>query len=320
MSELYTIILKSIRSVVIAAGAVGNIFSFVIFLRPVFKNNSISTYCQALAIADLFTLFFLAYDIQWLIDRSYLPDQIEAVCIFYYFIGLSMSAMPGWVLAAFSIDKLLNVRIGSIVIIKKKWFQLSVIAFCCFLNLIVNINILISLRLRPNGCFLSTMNNFFIYSIIVTIVNTILPFGIMIVTSILILIALRSSRLRIRHHTETNNIENQKKAREKKFALSSLTFNVLFVTLRMPLAVAYIFSGLGKYLGDEFQEISSLLYCGNSSITFLIHIASNSIFRMEVINFFKSTDSNVQKSSTNSIRVTNIIINGGNSNHKNNLK
>ena len=111
MLTQYEIFMKSFRCLLITSGVAGNLLSFLVFSRSrTFKNNSISTYGKALAIADMFILFDLAYELSLLTLDSHLPSQSDLACKLFYYFSIAFTSIPGWILAVFSVDKLLKIK------------------------------------------------------------------------------------------------------------------------------------------------------------------------------------------------------------------
>ena len=158
----------TIEAAFIAMGLIGNVLNIIVFSRKTFRNNSISTYCIALAFVESITavefvicVYNLAYNIN-------LPDQSVSLCKFTFSIAIYMNAIQPWIIVAFSIDKILSMRTRSIPILKKKWFQWSVVAGIVLFNLALYIYIPILIRVAeifPGYfmCDLSTIGFFNIY-------------------------------------------------------------------------------------------------------------------------------------------------------------
>ena len=52
----FEIAINAIEVAVISIGLIGNLLTIIVFLRKTFRNNSISTYCRALAVVECLTL------------------------------------------------------------------------------------------------------------------------------------------------------------------------------------------------------------------------------------------------------------------------
>ena len=92
-----------IETIIIGIGVIGNILNIIVFLRKTFRSNSISTYCIALSIFELFTLTKFVLNIYWLAYNRNLPDESDSLCKFFYTAPTFLSGIQPWIMVAFSI-------------------------------------------------------------------------------------------------------------------------------------------------------------------------------------------------------------------------
>ena len=278
-------------------GIIGNLISFIVFCRPVFRKNSISVYCCALAVFDCFVLNQLIMDIYLLFFDYFPPNYSEITCKIYYYISTAFSNIPAWILVSFSIDKMLSMKTSKrFEFIKKRSFQIGIITVFAIVNVLLFSEILVLLKrvpLYPNNsidliCDLNKMPLVSIFGALYLLIGSIIPFIIMSFSSVSIFKLLKESRKKTIGNGN-NPLAYNRKNRDFKFAISSLTFNCLFITLKMPIAIYYILSSLGVNFSLSFFNIASLLYFINSSINFFVHIVSNSLFRKELCIILRIT-------------------------------
>ena len=271
-------------------GIIGNLISFIVFCRPVFRKNSISVYCCALAIFDCFTLNQLIMDINLIFFDYFPPYYSDITCKVYYYISIAFSNIPAWILVSFSIDKMLSMTNSKrFKFIKKRSFQIGIIAVYAIVNILLFSEILVLLKRVPlysnNSldltCDLNKMPLVSIFDALYLIIGSIIPFMIMSFSSVSTFKVLKESRKKTIGNGNNLLVYNRKR-RDFKFAVSSLTFNCVFITLKMPLAIYYILDSLGLSMTNNFLLFSSLLFFTNSSIGFLVHLISNSIYRKEL--------------------------------------
>ena len=281
------------RITIVSIGLIGNILSFIIFSRKTFRNNSISTYCRALAISELLLIVQLILDVYELVYNNHLHNVSDGACKIMYYLSIQYGAIPGWILAAFSIDKMLSIRTHQILLLKDKRFQWSVVAVIAILNLIFYVEILISLRLVPIFffptplffCELATISYFFAFIIALIVESCLIPFLIMLVSSIVTIRCLFKSRLIVERF---GNVDLQRRKRDKKFAISSLILNVVYILLKSPFFVFYIIYAKNPFGNTYyFFNVSFLLLLVNCSATFFVHLFTNSIFRREFFKLFR---------------------------------
>ena len=277
------------RIPIITFGIIGNVISFIIFSRKTFRNNSISTYCQALAVSDLFIIIEYIGIVSELVYKNNFIDMNESMCKIKYFLTIQYSSIPAWILVAFSIDKMLNMKTSPPKILKSKFFQWSVVFgiflfhFVLYSELLVTLKLVKHQKLDRYVCNFGMFDYFYPFLYAHLTESCVIPFSIMIVTSIFIIKKLKESR---RSLGRIGRIANkQRKIRDMKFAISSLTFNVVFIVFKMPFLISNTIS-----FRDFFFQVAFILFLINCSSNFLIHFATNSIFRREFFVIIKPSN------------------------------
>ena len=165
MASLTSKVMLITRVVIISIGLIGNVISFIVFSRPVFRKNSISTYCRALAIFDFFSIGDLVISIGLGFFGTFYPYYADALCKAYIYTIFGFASIPGWILIAFSVDKVLTMKRIGTNILKKKSFQYGVVVAIAIVNLLLYIEIPIYLKLvtidiygtKINFCEISTL-------------------------------------------------------------------------------------------------------------------------------------------------------------------
>jgi hypothetical protein len=292
MAPLIAIIDYGTRAMINSLGLLGNLISFAVFSRLVFRKNSISVYCRSLAIFDCFTAMQLYADISLLFYDTYPPFYSTPICKAFYYVQTAGACIPPWILVAFSFDKMLSMRLSHnrFEIMTKRWFQILLIASIVLFHaaIYVEIPILIGITAHKSPtnlyCDTSSMPSMDIISIVYMIDGGFLPFVLMLTTSVIMIRTIVASRRRV-----LLGANDQKRAsRDFKFAFTSITFNILFIVLKMPLAMYYVLSGAGVKINPICYEVFTLLHFLNSSLSFVVHFASNSVFRKELFSMIKS--------------------------------
>ena len=288
-SASFIFAITTIQVMFIAIGLIGNLLTIIIFLRKPFRNNSISTYCISLAVVCCLAIFKFASDISYLTKNDNLIDQSETGCKLFNMSGVMISTLPPYIMVAFSVDKLLSMRTSSIPIIKKKWFQWSIVSAIVIFHIGLYICLPILIRrseIFPGYfiCNAKTIGFFQIYMIVSIFETNIIPFLILTITSILSIRALVKSRNAVER---TGNLRKDRKSRDRKFAISSVTFNMMFIFLKLPSFIFYTLVAFYSYYDVYFNAIAVLFFYLNCSLGFFIHITSNSLFRRELLILFR---------------------------------
>jgi hypothetical protein len=194
-------------------------------------------------------------------------------------------------------------RVKSIPILKKKWFQLSVVAGVVVFSVGLYLYIPILLRVREifpgfSMCDSSTLGFFNVHIILYTFETCLIPFFVMIISSILTVRLLIKSRKAVARNEQ---MARDRKSKDRKYAITSITFNVLFVLLKLSGAVFYILSAFYNYFDLYFYLLCYLFFYLNSSMGFFVHLLTNSLFRREFLVLFRLAEGSVSSvSNTNS--------------------
>lgn len=277
------------RIVVISVGVIGNALSFIIYSRKTFQNNSISTYCRALAIFDCLIIMQLINDAFYVRDLTIFYFISDATCKLFFYVSMLFSAIPGWILVAFSLDKMLNMRTSTPKVLKSKLFQWSVIAGIVIFHMLFYSVLLVILKLEPlffmpeiKICNMGSFDyfNIFVYAQIAQ--SGVVPFLIMIITSIITIRLLKKSRGSLE---KMGHADKKRRARDIKFTITSLAFNVFFIAFKLPFLI-YPLLPLNEIF-FTFLNSTLLIYIVNCSSNFFIHFATNSIFRRECFVIFR---------------------------------
>ena len=290
------------ESIIIGIGIIANILCIIVFLRKTFRNNSISTYCIGLAICELLTIPAFITDVYNLSYNIYLPDHSNWFCKLYFYIVCFLASIQSWIMVAFSVDKLLSMRVNTIAILKKKWFQCSVVVgIVCFSNgLFLYVPILLRVRDIAPGipfCDPNTIPFFNVHLFLYIFETTLIPFIVMTITSILTIRLLIKSRNSVANNGQ---VANDRKYRDRKYAISSISLNITFIILRLPLTIFYILFGYYSLYDPYFYKVIYLFYYLDMSMNFFIHMLSNSLFRREFLVLFRSAKETITTLTKNS--------------------
>lgn len=304
------------------AGLIGNLFSFMIFSRPVFSKSPYRIYFKSLAIFDSFVVFNLVIGIASLINKIDLFNQINQICKFVYFVSVATSPNSGWMLVVFSIDQLVRVRMSKrFSFVKKRHFQYISIGSLVLFHFLIAVSVITQVEVQD-----VTVNNITrkmcqyppksSLPIIYLIESCLIPFGIMLVTTGLILKSLYESRLSLKKYLITRNslstaattpcikptvtatVKTSKRGRDLKFAFNSVIFNTLFIILTIPLVFVHLSRRRDVHLSSAdsndvrsgfivFKAVCFFLFNLNFALHFWIHFSVNRIFRYEVLVMFR---------------------------------
>lgn len=289
-------IINIITESVVIIGLIGNILTFVVFSRRKFRNNSISIYFRALAIFDSFIVLEAVINFYLIFYKYYIAQYSDTVCKLVSYSSYTFGSIPGWILIALSIEKLLSMKKVTNTM-KRPFIHYSIVIAIFLFNILLYIEIPIYLKLVPieyygvQVMFCDTAFLWFgnVLNIVYLVNGTVLPFVIMFVTSLIMIKALRDSRRQIE---AIGTSGGNRKRREIKFAVTSLAFNGSFVVLKMPLLVCL---SVGLTVVDfYFLQVAVFLFYLNFSLGFFVHFIVNSVFRKELFIVFRIRKSKQQ--------------------------
>ena len=304
----FTFTMNTISAITVGIGFIGHILTIIVFLRKPFRNNSISTYCISLAIVECLALFKFAQAIGVLAYGINIADLSDELCKSFNYILTVLSSIQPFIIATFSIDKLLSMQTRSFPILQRKWFQLTIVSAIVIFNAAIYIYYPILLKRRELSpgrflCDLSAMS-FFTILTIESFVGIILSFITMITTSVLTIRQLYKSRSSIER---VGNVGKKRKSRDAKYAITSVTMNILFIILKLPFMIFFFLNAYLLYYNVYFYNISGFFYYLFTSLSFFIHLATNSIFRREfllLIRLSKGNQANVSNMNSRANRIT----------------
>ena len=222
----------------IFVGVIGNVVSFVVFLRPTFRKHSISIYCRALAICDSLVIYNAIVQFGIVLDNYIVILYSDALCKLFNYMMYAFGSLPGWILIGMSVDKVLNLKkvtngMG------RPLVHYAIIAGIVLFNLLLYIEILIYVKLeeveisgkRVRHCDTSTLSFANILHIIYVLHGSVLPFLILSSTSLYTYKLLRDSTRNV--ILAVGQVAYKRRSnRDIKFAVTSLTFNILYVVLK----------------------------------------------------------------------------------------
>lgn len=258
-------------------GLAGNLFSFAVFSRKTFAKSPYRIYFKSLALFDSFVVFNLVIGVASIINKIDLVNQINNICKFVYFVSVATSPNSGWILVFFSIDQLIRVSMSSrLGFVKQRNFQYGAIVCLVLFHILMAVSVIAQVEVKD-----VTVNNATlkmcqyppksVLPIIYLVESCLIPFGIMMLTTGIILKSLYQSRSSLKKYILTRGVaggsgsgsatggggsssspatpltkpvtatvKTSKRSRDLKFAFNSVIFNTLFILLTIPLVIIHL--------------------------------------------------------------------------------
>lgn len=279
-------------------GIMGSVAVFLVYSRKAFAKSSYRIYFKGLAIFDTFLVFYLGFSLASLLLNIDVINEVNFVCKLFYFVTVGTSQNSGWVLVFYSIDQLIRVSMTKrFEFIKKRQFQLRVMCGMAVFHFLSAIYVVKQVEVKEVDLGNNSTGNRCEYPlsqialpVFFFLDSSLIPFAIMIVSTILVLKYLYVSRNTIQRYDSIDRITvirrlSANKGRQMRFAFKSVVFNIVFIVLTTPSVFAHLYRGDHFYdvYFNRLKTISFVFFCLNFSIHFWIHLFSNSIFRSEIL-------------------------------------
>jgi hypothetical protein len=298
-SELAIII--TVLVVLIIIGLFGNIISIFIFSDNEFRKQPPAFYLIVASFVNIITLLYLpftALPVIWPIN--------DFACKFFGGILLASSEYQSFMVSICSIDRLITVFYQFKYLFKNKnKFQIPLIVIL----LIVITGFVIPAvyfydkeTTSDNQTFCSFSNDpkliwaFYYFKIQLILFRTIIPFLLMIVSSILIYWKIKSNKRKLGTLNAT-----QKKAYQ--LGITLIVMDILFVVFRLPTLINTVINpnGSDRIVYSLFYSMFVLFAAVHNAFTFLIFLKFNKAYRKLFFMYTKKFKSFIKRNRVSSV-------------------
>nr|QVK45808.1 G protein-coupled receptor [Proales similis] len=279
---------------IVIIGLTGNTLSLLVFSRRCFRKNCTASYLKALAIVDMIALSqFMTYYFLYK-DNWDLKQYSSLTCKFLTLLLFVPPSTSVWLEVFISVDRSVYLTKGQHISFVKRHSYL-VWASIVIVNLLIYSPILINTDIRPDWKFDSLTRSFHCrmcrqdlkaWILLVDLLNfSIIPFVIMLVSSIVNVRHIFKSRSRIRRAIQRSSFSQYRHKRDLQFAVTSLSLNFLFLSFNSPITVVNIITNLilDSQLTQILFAVSLNIYFTKLALPFLIYLIVNSKFREEFL-------------------------------------
>ena len=286
-----TIIVYSLPAITLI-GLITNSISFVIFSRKRFQNTIFSTYMRIYLVFEAMNLTLPINKMFELNFGIYFGLMSNFLCKFRKFFGNYNYAITPSILVIISFDRYLSIAYPAKFTFRKKpLFQILISCFIIGFNLCLYIPFWFfylkekTLNETYNQTLLVITYECVPPTFWVRFINVfqqfLIPFSLMFLFTLLSIRTIFSSR------KAASNNSSITKSRDMKFAVSSITINILFLIFSSPLFTLFLindYSNLFENQSDLYKLIQALFYFlsyFNSTSNFFASYYSNSLFKKE---------------------------------------
>ena len=300
--ELITKVFIFIYPIVLVIGAIGNLFSFIIFSREKFRKTSFSLYFRVLAFSDTFTLLFTINDFSLGLYNQDLSNSSYFMCKCLLYIAYSLPPVSIWLLVVVSLDRMLSIiKPSKFLFLKKTKTQATI----CFLIISYSLTYYIPVILYRDYEIqrnLSENSSEFVYQCIdreearivdwMDVFNsTIFPFLLMSTSTYVTVSRLFKSRSKTMIKSKNSSSSFKHNHRDVRFAVTSAFLNGFFILCTLPFCGAYYltakFAELDEIDLNLFYFSTLLFYYINFGVVFYVNFFTNPLFRNELFVFLR---------------------------------
>ena len=259
-------------------GYFGNIVTIVIFRQKEFQKQSTSFYFTC---ACIFNLIIITYFPWALMPDLWTISSIACKLSLKIYIGLN--EIQSWIWAICSIDRVFMIMAPHKFLFRKKLkFQLatviiaSIILFVALFPYAYFLNVELTIQ-NTTMCLLSAESRSWVWiygKIDFVLFRAIVPFSIMIISSVFIFWRVLNNKRKFRRY----NTSNQK---EYQMAICLLLVDVIFLLSRLPNTIYSLIYKQedGSFIYTDLCLIFSLVGHAHSVFEFIIFIFCNKIYR-----------------------------------------
>ena len=280
---------------IVPVGLVGNILLFIIYSRGSLRQLSISIYFRSIALVNLFiTLNMIKVFFRDKYQMN-LADLSPLACKLIYFAIYIAGPVSSWTMVAITLDRLLTLAWPMrFSFLARTRFQLLVIATVYLFNMLYYAHLLFDARVlrkvknETEGDFVEfcdiTHDKLLYWLDLIN--SSLLPFASMMVTSVITIVFILRSRRKFtvrKQSSATVTAFNRRMLRDRKFALTSVSLNFLFLLFNVP---APFYGVLSTFIDDIDVDLSNLIgyvclccYYSYYAISFFVQLTVNSIVR-----------------------------------------
>lgn len=286
--------LKIFPIIILLGGLSGNILGLITLMRK--KMHAIGTrnMHQYLFISDTFYLSLIIP----LILREYGTDLMiksNIICKGFWYLTGAISIISPMILIYISFDRYISLKyLNKKELLRSNLVQLVYILVVVLANasffLILPFSFSIqSFTLNETNITVCNFNDKNIQMVIMNMdigFRTLFPFVLMVIASGLLIYLIIMSGRRV---LKSNSNENKRFKRDIKFAASSISLNLVYIILNMPvsLVLRYVYS-----LDNDIFVVLYFIYFTRSGINFYLLLLTNSLFNNEFKSLIVKRKSN----------------------------
>jgi hypothetical protein len=278
----------------VSIGSIGNIFSIIIFCSKEFNKDTTAKYLTFASIMNIIAIFYFPL---LMFPSMWSPTALN--CMITMGLKIFMTQIHAWIMAVCSLDRAISTMAPFKFIFKNKLkFQLALLGIMIFIFAILISPFFILYKAvstsdNKTECeitLVKELEGVVFYSLAQNVLfSAVLPFLIMITSSILIVITLWKSKNKVFKNKFRNKRHN---LREIQLAKSLITLDLFFIFFKLPMQIYIIFFSTdndGRVTHNFFFMYQIFLFISSTNIVciFVIFFIVNKLYRSLFIRYFK---------------------------------
>ena len=277
-------------AVYIIIGCSGNITSIFIFNKKEFKTQPTTTYLISLNVLNIICIVYLPFIIIAQLWTD-IYDETISCQIFFGFMYI-LSETQSLIYSLCSLDRCITIFAPLKYLKKNKLkFQLAILFMISFIVVLLSVPTIYyaEKQVFENQTVCDFKNGWsFKYSLYqYTLMRTIIPFLVTIISSLLTIYKLIASKLRLQAR------DWKKMKREYHFARSLIIMDLIFFLVRLPTLINNNIQNNTRFLYTFLYSVFCLMGAVHSVLLFLIFIVFNKIYRDLFKKIFSCKSNNV---------------------------
>ena len=278
---------------ILAFGLIGNTLGLIVLKKKDLSNIGPKNTYMYLFVTDSFYLLQIIVVI-FQYGSSYNLQIISNLsCKMWNFFNYSLASVSSWLIVYISAERCVSLlKPAWRFTFRKKSIQLAwfifVIVACLLYYIPVGIYYkgfpLTDNSTTPVICDFVDADAINLISYMDLVLRVLLPFFLMIISSLTLAYSLLKSRQRIVKNFLTEEEQTFKK--EIKLAASSIGLNLIYIVTQLPVSITIFGS---QYYSSAVYIFTYYLFYASYSVNFYIVLATNSLFRAKFLSLFKKS-------------------------------
>lgn len=301
-SDLLYMIFKYLTVTVSFLGLAGNVLLFLVYHFTSLNELTISVYFRAIALANLFINFYsIETFFENVVFHSSLVDESRMLCKAFIFGIYIAGPISSWIELFAGIDRFLTIlHSRRFKFFKKLGFHVFIVVFLVVYNsavysyLIFDLDLTDFVDMDTNSSFtICVVTNENVVQLIDLVNAAVLPFLLMLATSIALVFEIMKSRKKLARVCISKS-RKITRARDMKFGITMIGLNVVFFIMNAPksiLTVIDYYSALSSSGNSAFEtatKISQFTFLMFFSVSFYIQLTINSLVRKRFFELMKN--------------------------------